>query len=413
MNKMTPLNITRRIIQIVAFIAMPGLFIETFAGMKAIAQALLAGTFDFGELSFQIFTVAAVLFVTLIAGRFFCGFLCAFGTMGDFASFMGRKLHFPQPKIPEKIESRLKHIKYALLVFIVLFIWVLGAVKIPDKANPWTVFGMYAKIGSWPTTAYWLSIGGAFLLMIFVASMFIPRFFCRYICPLGAVFAIVSKVKVLKIEKPMTACGGCRACTRSCPMALDLYKIEKVSSGECIGCMKCVDICPQKNAHIKGFNSKFKATIAAVICLCIMVGGYYGGSAYYKSYAAGKTSSSSSTETDYDNNSTTAADANSSNDASAFKDGTYNGTGAGYRGTTTVRVTVKSGKITNIEVVSYEDDQQWFERAVDIVINEIKNSQSVKVDTVSGATFSSNSIKAAVADALSINFTNPNDSAVN
>ena len=421
MKKLTALNVTRRIIQIIAFVMLPGLFIETFSGMKAIVTSLIGGTFSFGELSFQIFTVAAVLLVTIIAGRVFCGFLCAFGSMGDFAGFLGRKLHLPQPKLPEKVEAALKYIKYALLAFIILFIWVLGTVSIPETSNPWTVFGMYSKIGSWPGMSYILSIGGALLIAIFVASMFLPRFFCRYLCPLGAVFGIVSKVRVFSIAKPTGECGGCSLCTKNCPMALNLSKKESVRSGECISCMQCVDVCPRKNAHVRGLSNKYVATMVTVLCLCVMIGGYYGGNAYAKSYAASNaastasssssSSSSSSDSTTYDSSSGLVSDANSSNDTSKYKDGTYTGTGEGYRGTTKVKVVVKSGKITSITVVSYEDDEQWFSRAVDTVISEIKDSQSVDVDTVTGATFSSNGIRAAVADALNIDFTNPNDSA--
>ena len=155
-----------------------------------------------------------------------------------------------------------------------------------------------------------------------------------------------------------------------------------------------------------------------------MIGGYYGGNAIAEAYAAnasssttasssqssGSSSSDSGSSTTYDESSNVVSDANANNDTSTYKDGTYTGSGEGYRGTTTVKVVVKSGKITSITIVSYADDQQWFERAVDTIISEIKDSQSVDVDTVTGATFSSNGIRAAVADALNIDFTNPNTS---
>lgn len=81
-------------------------------------------------------------------------------------------------------------------------------------------------------------------------------------------------------------------------------------------------------------------------------------------------------------------------------DGTYEGTGSGFRGTTTVSVTVKDNAITDITIQSYEDDTAFFTRAKDTIISEIISTQSLDVPTVSGATFSSNSILNAVADAL-------------
>ena len=94
----------------------------------------------------------------------------------------------------------------------------------------------------------------------------------------------------------------------------------------------------------------------------------------------------------------------------SFADGVYYGSGSGYRGTTQVAVTVENGVITDITITSYQDDSQFFNRAQSGVIGAILSQQSVDVASVSGATFSSNSIKAAVADALNLSYTNPNSS---
>ncbi|MPN24626.1 hypothetical protein SDC9_172027 [bioreactor metagenome] len=94
-----------------------------------------------------------------------------------------------------------------------------------------------------------------------------------------------------------------------------------------------------------------------------------------------------------------------------YQDGTYTGSGEGYSGVTKVSVTVEGGNITAIDVVSHADEDKFFSRALG-VITKIISGQSIDVDTVSGATFSSNGIIEAVADALGIDFTNPNDTAV-
>jgi uncharacterized protein with FMN-binding domain len=96
----------------------------------------------------------------------------------------------------------------------------------------------------------------------------------------------------------------------------------------------------------------------------------------------------------------------SSNAAAAtsgkYKDGTYQGSGSGFRGATTaVSVTVSGGKITTIKVNSYGDDRPFFERAYSSISQQIISSQSTNVDAVSGATFSSNGIMQAVENALS------------
>ena len=114
------------------------------------------------------------------------------------------------------------------------------------------------------------------------------------------------------------------------------------------------------------------------------------------------------TENAAESGSTASADAAESASLSALtdlKDGTYTGSGTGLRGETDVTVTVSGGKITDITIDSYQDDQQFFERAESTVVQEIIDNQSVNVDAVSGATYSSNSIKEAVANALSVDYT--------
>ena len=93
----------------------------------------------------------------------------------------------------------------------------------------------------------------------------------------------------------------------------------------------------------------------------------------------------------------------------SYPDGTYTGTGTGFRGNTQITVTVENGEITTITVDSYQDDERFFSAAQNTVIEEIINQQTVNVQTVSGATFSSNGIIEAVADALNIEFSNPNE----
>ena len=97
--------------------------------------------------------------------------------------------------------------------------------------------------------------------------------------------------------------------------------------------------------------------------------------------------------------------------AGIFADGVYTGTGSGLRGQTSVTVTVENGEITDITVNSYQDDAPYFSRAESGIISAIMQAQSVDVAAVSGATFSSNSIMEAVANALGISYTNPNSSA--
>ncbi len=383
-KKITALTLTRRIIQIAALILFPGLFISTFSAIKAIYVAIIGGTFSAASLAGQIILAVSMLLITAIMGRFFCGFLCAFGSMGDFFWYLGSKLKIQRPKIGSRMDRILKKIKYVLLVGIVLLIWTLGVSILSGTGNPWTVFGMLTKLSGWTDMTVLVSVGMLLLLLIVVGSLYIERFFCRYLCPLGAVLAIVSRFRLFKIRKPGEKCGPCRACTKRCSMGIPLYRSNVVTSAECIDCMNCVEICPRDNV-----TANPKPAFAAAIAVASLAGMYYAGNITSSAVANQQVAALAD------------ASVNESTSAGQFIDGTYQGSAAGYHGDTSVSVTVENGYITAVDVLSTGDDAEFFGQAKASIIPAIIRAQSVGVDTVSGATFSSNGLIGAVKAALS------------
>jgi len=382
-SKLSPLVLTRRAIQAAAFVLFPGLFISTFSAMKTIYTSIIGGTFSLAAYGGQVILAAAMLLVTAIMGRFFCGFLCSFGSMGDLFWWIGTKLKLRRPAIPEKADRFLKYLKYAVLIGTVVLGWTFGVALLSGTGNPWTVFGMYASWKGWTDVTGLLSLGALLLLGILIGSMYIERFFCRYLCPLGAVFSVVSKARLYRIRKPVQNCGGCRACTKRCSMGIPLYGMNQVTDSECIDCMNCLEVCPKDNVRTNP-----KPALAAAVAVVAMSGMYYAGNLASGAAAEQLTATSlAASSADYAS-------------AGQYIDGVYTGSAAGYHGTTQVQVTVSGGTITDITVLSTGDDAEFFNRAKNTVISEILAAQSISVDAVSGATFSSNGIIGAVTDAL-------------
>ena len=383
-HKITALTLTRRIIQISSLILFPGLFLYSFSAIGSIYVAIITGTFNGPALTGQIILTASLLIITAIMGRFFCGFLCAFGTLGDFVWYVGTKLKLKRPKIGSRFDRMLKKFKYVLLIFIILVVWTLGVSVLDGTGNPWTVFGMLTKFQGWTDMDTIFSVGMLLLLLIIAGSLYIERFFCRYLCPLGAVLAIVSNTRLFKIRKPRAKCGPCRACTKNCTMGIPLYRTNVVKSAECIDCMSCVEICPRDN--VRANPKPALATAVAVVGLAGM-------------YFEGNIASNQATERQI---AAIAASLSTKQGAytGTYTDGTYTGSGEGYHGTTTVSVLVTNGSITDIHVSSTGDDTLFFNQAKAQVIPAIIAAQSADVDTVSGATFSSFGIIDAVKNAL-------------
>ena len=383
----------RHLVQLIFFILLPGLYINAFSGVNQIYLAILNHSNSFAQLLPQLIEVASIIPLTILLGRFFCGWMCSFGSFGDLIYGVSSKLFKRRFKMNPKADYFLKYIKYVILIFLIAVIWTLDVTAFTSY-NPWDVFGMIAAFGKVPDFTYIasnLKAGLVIFVFIVIGSSLVERFFCRYLCPLGAIFSLTSKLRIVKISKPTTNCGSCIVCTTNCAMGIALCKNDKISSGECIQCMKCITVCPRKNATVKVSEKDVRPILAGAAAVSVITGFYYAGNIGIN--AAGLNTASPTT---------TSSNQTLYSSTALYLDGTYEGTGTGFRGAqTTVSVVVKNGKITDITTVSTGDDKPFYNRAFTTVSDEIISSQSTEVDSVSRATFSSNGIMAAVENALS------------
>lgn len=379
-KKISPLQIVRAVIQLIAFVTVPALFITIFSSIGRIITSIAGGSFVLLDNLGRLVLILGVFLITLVWGRFFCGFICSFGAMQDLLNSIGKLIPF-KVKVPEKADKWLKLLKYAVLAFVAVGVW--GFSVTGDTVwSPWTVFGIYSSLSGWSSLKYFLTLGGALLLLIIIGSLFIERFFCRYLCPLGALFSLAARFRIYSLNRKPEKCGNCKLCTAKCSMGIPLYKYDEVRSGECINCMKCTSVCPNEN-----ISAETLPAISGTVAVTAVAGLYYAGILT----AVPDTAEESKVQVQ----NTTEAETNG-----IYTDGTYKGSGNGFRGKTEVTVTVESGVITDITIDSYNDDKEFFQKAKSGVIADIIKSQSTDVDAVSGATFSSNGIIEAVKNAL-------------
>jgi uncharacterized protein with FMN-binding domain len=393
-KKIKKSQILRHSVQLISFILLPGIYAMTFSELKTVYQMIIKGNFDFLSAISGLVEFIAIMLLTVFIGRWFCGWICGFGAYNDLIYFISKKVFKVKFKVNEKVDNVLKYVKYIVLLFIIIISWTMGS-SILDSTSPWDVFGQITDVS---TILSSLFVGLIFLILITIGAAFVERFFCRYLCPLGAVFSIISKLSIVKINKPKTDCGKCRACTMNCSMGLQLYKVNGMRGGDCINCLKCTEVCPRKNANANILGQDLNQNLVGSAAMAAMLGVYgitnFGVDALTKS---GVISNDSAITSSADTNS-------SSTDSSSqkYKDGTYTGSGQGFRGgTTKVSVIIAGGKISNIEILSNEDNRAYFDKASGTITKEIISKQSTSVDTVSGATFSSKGIISAVANALS------------
>lgn len=375
------INWIKVVIQILSFALIPGLFEGEFAAVGNIVSCIYKGNISWESVKYSVWMLLATVPATVLVGRFFCGFFCSFGAVQDLLWLGSHRLRalFPGKRNLKKADRIFRFAKYAVLFYFIIFIW--SGVTAVKTAGPWQVFGQYVSFGHWPGLKPLLSVGGILLLVIFIGSLFVQRFFCRYFCPMGAIYSLISQTSFLKIDKPREECGKCHLCTSKCTMGMDLTKKDRIAGGECISCQKCVSWCPKGNVH---FRSRYGVLIGVgVTCATIMVS---------QLLIAGNLAKEKTADS---------VKKTAENDAGGnFQNGIYTGTGEGYRGKVTVTVKVADGKITELVLDDYADDKSYMERAKNRIFQEMISRQNTDVDAVSGATYSSNGLIEAVNKAL-------------
>ena len=375
------INWIKVVIQILSFALIPGLFEGEFAAVGNIVSCIYKGNISWESVKYSVWMLLATVPATVLVGRFFCGFFCSFGAVQDLLWLGSHRLRalFPGKRNLKKADRIFRFAKYAVLFYFIIFIW--SGVTAVKTAGPWQVFGQYVSFGHWPGLKLLLSVGGVLLLLIFIGSLFVQRFFCRYFCPMGAIYSLISQASFLKIDKPRDGCGKCHLCTSKCTMGMDLTKKDRIAGGECISCQKCVSWCPKGNVH---FRSRYGVLIGVgVTCATIMVS---------QLLIAGNLAKEKTADS---------VKKTAENDAGGnFQNGIYTGTGEGYRGKVTVTVKVADGKITELVLDDYADDKSYMERAKNRIFQEMISRQNTDVDAVSGATYSSNGLIEAVNKAL-------------
>ena len=197
-----------------------------FSGVKQIFLHIGAGE----VLSVDSFTLSllGLCGFTLLFDRFFCGYACAFGSLGDAVwalSGLIQKAVPPQKqlRLPERAVLLGQKVKYLLLAWLVA-LYVTRQEKMLTGASPWEVFSLLTALHL-PPEGFGVGIG--LLVLILLGMAVHPRFFCQFLCPMGAVFALLPVLPFARLHRQSDGCiPGCNACKQQCPVCL---KLEETS----------------------------------------------------------------------------------------------------------------------------------------------------------------------------------------
>ena len=205
---------------------------------------------------FPYYILGTLLLMGLFLGRFICGFLCPVGLLQEL-------LHkLPSPKIRKSRATRvLSHLKYILLaVFVILIpLWKLapGFCKFICPAGTFEAGLPLTFKNKFLRTMTGTLFSWKVLLLTLSAVLCVVCFraFCRFLCPLGAIYSFFNPVSLFGVRVDQSLCTHCDACVKSCPM-----DVTKVRDRECIQCGMCISSCPTGAIHFGVKDAKWKGS---------------------------------------------------------------------------------------------------------------------------------------------------------
>lgn len=272
------LTYLRAAIQLLFFIFLPSAFTTAFSGIKTIFTQIGAGN-PIGWSTFLTVLLSLCAY-TILFGRFFCGYACAFGTLGDAIHglylWICKKCKKKPLKKKKRLEAVLSLVKY-LVLFVIVVLCFTGVYSKLSGWNPWDVFSML-RAGHLQLQGYLLGV--VLLLLILVGMALCERFFCRFLCPMGAVFSLLPVLPWFSVQRKKENClKGCSACQRVCPADVDVPEVGSWSiRGDCFQCQKCVQICPKQNVQsgwmgLKNHPVLFTGLRAVVLAIVLILAG--------------------------------------------------------------------------------------------------------------------------------------------
>jgi polyferredoxin len=226
-----------------------------------------------------VFIFIAIILMSFVIGKSFCSWLCPVGFISEMLADFGQKIFRKKIKMPKFLDYPLRGIKYLALGFLFYSVFVLMN-DIAIKAFLDGSYNIVADIKMWYFFANASRVSLIVIVLLVLLSVVSRGFWCRYLCPYGALLGIISLLSPFKIKRNKESCTDCGLCAKVCPSFIKVDELRVVNSDECTSCIMCVDVCPVKDtlliqpAFSKSKRIKKKLVILAVTGIFIFVTGY-------------------------------------------------------------------------------------------------------------------------------------------
>lgn len=255
--------IFRTLVQIIVFIGAVFLPVGIFhmicpmGGIATLTRFISQGLYIPKTSIANLIILGVVLFITIIAGPVFCGWICPLGSIQDWIRSLSIKLKIKRLTVPKRLNTVLSFLRFGILFF-VIYVTTKSLSLLFMRIDPY-----YALTHFWTGEVFPLSL--LILALTLITSFFIDRPWCRWFCPLGAVLSVLGKISIFKIKKPSSKCISCGLCNKACPVGL--FPEKNDIDIRCIRCGLCTPACPKK---VRTNKSNYLVGLISAIILVIV-----------------------------------------------------------------------------------------------------------------------------------------------
>jgi polyferredoxin len=192
------------------------------------------------------FLLLAFIAISFAFRKAFCSWLCPVGTLSEYLWRAGRHIFRRNFALPRWADLPLRSLKYILFG---LFLWAVGGMS--AAAISAFMSGPYGVIADVKMLNFFRHMGvtaAVVIGVVAIASIFVKNFWCRYLCPYGAMLSIPALLSPVRIRREEERCIDCAKCAKACPSLLPVDRLVTIKSAECTACLECVAVCPAEGA---------------------------------------------------------------------------------------------------------------------------------------------------------------------